>query len=115
MAFTKTETAHIEDAMAEFLAKHRPPEKLRAKLDIAYRIKGQSVIIYEQRPIWDDSSEIIEEPVAKATYVRRESRWRVYWQRADMKWHYYYPQTEALFFEEFLALVEDDAEACFWG
>jgi len=115
MAFTKTETAHIEDAMAEFLAKNRPPEKLRAKLDIAYRIKGQSVIIYELRPIWDDSSEIIEGSVAKATYVRRESRWRIYWRRADMKWHYYYPQAEALFFEEFLALVEDDAEACFWG
>ena len=26
-----------------------------------------------------------------------------------------YPQAEALFFEEFLTLVEDDAEACFWG
>jgi hypothetical protein len=45
------------------------------------------VVIYEIRPFWRDSSKKIEGPIAKATYVRTANRWRIFWQRADMKWH----------------------------
>lgn len=30
---------------------------------------------------------IIEEPVAKATYIKKNDVWKIYWQRADLKWH----------------------------
>ncbi|MEO8614534.1 MAG: hypothetical protein ABI600_05285 [Luteolibacter sp.] len=42
MSFTEFETARIEAAMSDFMAKHRPPVEIRDKLDIAYRIDGQS-------------------------------------------------------------------------
>jgi hypothetical protein len=115
MAFTATEAADIESAMAEFLEKRRPPVKIRNKLDLAYRIEGQSVVIFEIRPFWRDPSHKIEEAVAKATYVRKSKRWKIYWQRADLKWHGYPPYPEAVFFEEFLAVVDEDENACFWG
>jgi hypothetical protein len=51
----------------------------------------------------------------EATYVRRTNRWKIYWQRADLKWHAYPPQPEALLFEEFLTLVDEDKDGCFWG
>jgi hypothetical protein len=35
--------------------------------------------------------------------------------RADLKWHSYPPHPEALFFEEFLAVVDEDESCCFWG
>jgi hypothetical protein len=28
-----------------------------------------------------------QKPAAKATYVRKTDRWKIYWQRADLKWH----------------------------
>ncbi|MGH8716972.1 MAG: DUF3024 domain-containing protein [Burkholderiales bacterium] len=30
-------------------------------------------------------------PVAKATYVKAQDVWKVFWQRADLKWHRYDP------------------------
>ncbi|MCF7673937.1 MAG: DUF3024 domain-containing protein [Akkermansiaceae bacterium] len=115
MALTQQQTADIESAMADFLATGRTPVELREKMEIGFRIKGQSVVIFERRPFWPYSDEMIERVVAKATYVRRTHCWRIYWQRADLKWHAYYPQAEALLFEEFIALVDEDESACFWG
>ncbi len=115
MALTEKETADIEAAMADFMKKRRPPVEIRDRLDLAYRIEGQSVIIYDIRPFWRDPSHKIEGMVAKATYVRKSHRWKIYWQRADMKWHTYPPHPEAVFFEEFLAVVDGDENGCFWG
>jgi hypothetical protein len=42
-------------------------------------------------------------------------RWKIYWQRADMKWHAYPPHPEAVLFDEFLAIVDEDEHGCFWG
>ena len=70
MAFTIKETTDIEAAMADFLARRRPPEEIRDKLDLAWRIETQSVVIFHIRPIWRDESRKIEEPVAKATMKR---------------------------------------------
>jgi len=58
---------------------------------------------------------MIEEPAAKATYLRKSNRWKIYWQRADLNWHTYQPHPEAVFFDEFLAIVDDDEHGCFWG
>lgn len=115
MAFTKKQTADIEAAMADFLTRRRPPEEIRDKLDLAWRIEGQSVVIFSIRPFWRDESRKIEEPVAKATYVRSVNRWKIYWMRADLKWHAYPPHPEAVFFDEFLAVVDEDENGCFWG
>lgn len=115
MAFTTEQTAAIESSMAEFMARHRPPEELRATIDLAWRIKGQSVMIHSIRPSWPDETGTTEEPVAKATYNGTTERWKIYWMRADLKWHSYPPHPEAVLFDEFLALVDEDKNCCFWG
>lgn len=117
MAFTSAETTLIESAMADFMAKRRPREDIRHKIDLAYRIKHkeQSVEIFSIRPYWKNPEEKIESEVAKARYRRNIARWHILWMRADMKWHLYEPHPEALLFEEFLAIVDEDANCCFWG
>ncbi len=115
MAFTARQTADIETAMADFLARRRPPEEIRDRLDLGWRIEGQSVVIFSIRPSWRDASQKIEEPVAKATYVRIVNRWKIYWQRADLKWHSYPLLPTAAVLDEFLAEVEEDSCCLFWG
>jgi hypothetical protein len=73
------------------------------------------VVISSIRPFWRDPRETIEEPAAKATYVRKTDRWKIYWQRKDLKWHVYQPQPEAVFFDEFVVIVDEDEHCCFWG
>ena len=57
----------------------------------------------------------MESPVAKATFVKARKVWRVFWHRADMKWHGYPPCPEVRSIEEFLSLVDLDENHCFWG
>ena len=115
MALSEFETKKIEKEVSAFVEKRRPPPQLRDELDLGYRVKGQSVEIYEIRPLWRHPGEKIEQPVAKATYVKKQKVWKVYWQRADLKWHRYEPDPEVITLQEFLGLVDRDEYACFWG
>ena len=115
MAFSEFEARRYERLVAAFVERRRPPAHIRSQVDLGYRIKGQSVEIFEIRPFWRDPDEMIEEAVAKATYVKKQNIWKVYWQRADLKWHRYDPDPEVDSLEDFLALVERDEYACFFG
>ncbi|MGE5894877.1 MAG: DUF3024 domain-containing protein [bacterium] len=57
----------------------------------------------------------MESPVAKATYVGTQAIWKVFWQRADLMWHRYDPDSEVRTIEQFLAIVERDEYSCFFG
>jgi hypothetical protein len=115
MALSELETARAKKILGEFIERRRPPPHIRHKLDFGYRVRGQSVEIFEVGPAWDRPMERIERPLAKATFVRTQNVWRVYWQRADLKWHLYEPVPEVSGLPEFLSAVEADPHGCFWG
>ncbi|MAR72528.1 MULTISPECIES: DUF3024 domain-containing protein [unclassified Halomonas] len=115
MAFNDLERKRVEKAAVAFVEKHRPPPQLRSKLDLAFRIDGQSLEIFEVSPRYDKPDEKLEIPVAKAKYVRSQDVWKVYWQRADLKWHGYTPCPQVGTVEAFLELVGRDEMACFFG
>jgi len=115
MALTPQHTLEVIEAMEHFLEKERPPEHVRPQLDIDYRIDGQSVIIFEIRPVWNDPTRKQEMAVAKTTYVKTTGKWKVYWMRADLKWHLYDPRPELATIRAFGKLVADDDRSCFFG
>ncbi len=115
MAFSEFELKRYERAARQFVESRRPPPHLRNKVDLACRISGQSLEIFEIRPIWDDPEKKIEEAVAKATYVKTRDVWRIYWQRADLRWHRYDPSPEVGSLEEVLKIVGNDEYGCFFG
>ena len=84
MALSELVRKRVERALAAFMQKRRPPAHIRSELDLGYRIARQSVEVFEIRPQWNDSSQKLERSVAKATYVRSRSIWKVYWLRADL-------------------------------
>jgi hypothetical protein len=43
-------------------------------------------------------------PFAKATFIKKEKLWKVYWQRQDLKGHSYTPVPTVKYFEEFISL-----------
>jgi len=115
MAFSELERKRYEKAVSRFIEPRRPSPDIRQELDLGFRLEAQSVEIFEVRPDWRDPSERMENPVAKATYVKRAAEWRIYWQRADLKWHRYDPHPTASTIEEFLEVVDEDAYCCFFG
>lgn len=115
MAFTELEHAKYKKQARAYVERKRPPAHIRKELDIDFRFQGQSIEIFEIRPRWDNPKETMENPVAKATYVKTQKVWKVFWQRADLKWHGYEPNLRAASLEEFFNIVETDQYGCFWG
>lgn len=115
MAFSEFEQKKIEKALAGFLAKRRPAPHIRPELDFGYSLAGQSIELFEIRPQWDDPTRIRKHPFAKATYVKTRNVWKVFWQRADLKWHGYQPTLTVPTIEKFLEVVDADECGCFFG
>jgi hypothetical protein len=116
MALAQLEAARVKKVVGAFIESRRPAPHIRPKLDIGFRLTGQSVEIFEIRPVWrGPPGDKHEGAVAKATFVRTRNRWRVFWMRADLKWHRYEPAAEVRAIEDFLKLVDEDSYACFWG
>jgi hypothetical protein len=115
MALSEFETKKLERTVSAFIERRRPPAHIRPELDLGFRVSGQSVEIFEVRPVWREPSEKMQHPVAKATYIKSRAVWKVYWMRADLKWHSYPPTPTVGTVEKFLSLVEEDKHACFFG
>lgn len=115
MAFPQFEYKRIEALTDELLDKRRPPVELRDQVDIGFKIEKQSVIIFEIRPSWRNPDQKTERMLAKATFISSQKIWKIYWQRADLKWHSYEPLSKTDKFEDFLAAVDEDKFGCFWG
>lgn len=115
MAISAFEIRRYEKLLAEFIDRHRPPAHLRQELDLSSRITGQSVEISETRRAFDDPARKIENPVAQTAFIKSRKHWKIFWQRADLKWHSYTPVPVVPTLEAFLAVVDEDAYACFFG
>jgi len=113
MAFSKDELAKIQDVVGGYIERIRPKdENIRKQLDLAFRVEGQSVYLFEIRP--DMRGRIMTHDVAKLTFVRTENVWKVYWMRANLKW-YPYETTNLKTIAGVVKTVETDTFGCFWG
>jgi hypothetical protein len=109
------QTLDIIEVMEAFLSRKRPPEHIRPKLDLGYKLEDQSVIIHEIRPRWNDPSIFIYPEVAKATYVKSADHWKVFWRLSNGTWTPFKPKPAVKHLQDFVKLVEEDSHHCFWG
>lgn len=115
LSLSEFEQKRCERVVSAFIKGRRPAPHIRSQVDLGFRVVDQSVEIFEVRPQWNQPEVRREHPVAKATYVRANSVWRVFWQRRDLKWHRYDPASEVGSLEAFLNIVNKDEYGCFWG
>ncbi len=115
MTLSEFDTKRCEKLVAQFIEKRRPPPHVRADVDLSFRIDRQSVEIFEVRPNWRDKTKLQEHSTAMATYNNSKRNWKVFWRRADLKWHSYIPNPEVASIEDFLAIVQKDEHGCFFG
>jgi hypothetical protein len=115
MTLSELETKRCGKLVAAFIERRRPPLHIRSEVDLAFRMQDQSVEIFEVRPNWRDKTRLQEHSIAKATYNKSKRNWKVFWRRADLKWHSYQPASEVTSIEDFLELIQKDEHGCFFG
>ena len=114
MAFSEIELKRIEDTVGELCAR-RSPAHLKDELSLEFRLKGHDVILFERRPAWGRRVGVMDSPVAKLKFVRTTGKWRVFWQRADLKWHSYQPLPSSGDLGQLLREIDNDPYGCFFG
>lgn len=102
-------------ATGSFISKRRPPPELRDRVDYRALIVGSEVKLVCVRPHFQDESRKIEHPFAKVRWIAAQQKWRLYWMRADLKWHSYQPLPEAKSLAKILDEVDRDPHCCFFG
>ena len=114
MAFTALDLERIDRTVGVFCRRRSPPQ-LRDQVRVEYRITGHEVLIHETRPAFDDPSRWTEHGVAKLRFVRTAGEWRLFWQRASLKWRSYEPLASSREIGELIAEIERDPHGCFFG
>ncbi len=115
MSIDLLQTVDIIEIMENYIEKIRPPEDMRQQLDISYKIEGQSIIIFEIRQRCDNPTEFMECCVAKTTFIKTQKVWKIFWMRANLKWHSLEPHPEVKTLHEFVQIVDANEFGCFWG
>ena len=115
MAFSELDLKRIDSTVGA-LCRRRCPAQYRSKVRLEYAVKGQSVVIFETRPQWDDTTApwTVHE-LAKLTFARTSGDWRLYWLRATLKWNGYEPMPSARSLADLVAEIDRDPHACFFG
>ena len=114
MALTETQRAHVVRQLTAYCAQ-RVPTEARSKVRVGYRIEGNAVVLYEERPAFHPPHDWQEMVVAKFTYVGTQRKWRLYCQHRDRRWHAYQALPAASSFAKLLDEVDVDPTGIFWG
>ena len=72
MTLSEFDIKRCEKLAAEFIERRRPPPRLRKEVDLAFRIKGPSVELFEIRAHRTPKGKPVEHRIAKATYFDQE-------------------------------------------
>jgi len=67
------------------------------------------------RPASLRPGELTGRSIAKLQFVRSRDVWKIFWKRADLKWHGYQPCPEVSTLDAALRVIDKDAYCCFFG
>ncbi len=114
MSFSEFELKQIENTIGK-MCERKPPAHLRDQVRTIYKVTGHDLAVYEERPRWNNPQEWTSTPIAKFKYIRKDNVWKLYWMRADMKWHLYGAVERAKSLESLVREVDTDPHGAFFG
>ncbi len=91
------------------------PTHLREKLRVIYKIDGNAVTIYEERPYFQDPARLTHTSVARLRYHIGKRLWTLYWADRNSNWHLYEEHRPTKSVQTLLDEVTRDPTHIFWG
>lgn len=105
----------IEKKVDEFCKKRVPPHVLD-KVNLSYKIRGNSITIFENRAPWrPDMKEWTSMAIAQIRYDGKIGKWTLYCADRNDKWHEYYDIDSTKDIDKILIEIDEDPTGIFWG
>ena len=113
MPVPEFERRRVERALDKFC--DRVPPQIRVELAYEYRFRGNSVLLLERRPHFQDSTRHTERGFSKFVYSPSAGGWSLKWSDRNGRWHLYDGFENRVQFRELLREVETDPTGIFLG
>lgn len=114
MALPELTKKNVEKTLESYCDK-RIPKHIRNKLRLEFSFKGNAVVLFEVRPVWNDPTQNTEGPVAQFKYNQTKNIWTLYWRDRNLKWRIYDRISPSATFQNLLSEVDTDPTGIFWG
>lgn len=114
MALTAFEKKRLSVILDSYCDKKVPPH-VRDQVYLSYKFRGDSVTLFENRPVFRKPGEWVECKVAQFRRENEGSAWHLYWGDRNGRWHLFEPFPKSRVFEELLGEVDEDRTGIFYG
>ena len=104
----------VEDALREF-CEMRIPEHVRDQIRLTFTIRGNTVLLSEERPRWNNPSEWINIKIAQFRFDNLTNKWSLNCRDRNCKWHNYTLVRTTRDINALLIEVDRDPTGIFWG
>jgi hypothetical protein len=105
----------VADKILKVFCESRIPAEIRNKLKLTYNIKGNSIILTEERPYWKQEKQWTKSPIAKINYNNTNNNWTLYCRDRNQKWHKYSEIKPTVNIKEIINEINKDSTGIFWG
>jgi len=110
-----TLTKHLIEERLSAYCEQRVPVHVRDQVRLTFKIRGNSVTLFEQRPSFPERKNWVDILIAQFRYDQNTNKWALYWADRNGKWKKYADFIPRLNFEDLLMELEEDPHRVFWG
>jgi len=104
----------IETKLARY-CERRIPEHARSQVRIAFKLRGNVVTLFEERPLFGDPSKWSSVTVAQFRFDPADNKWTLYCADRNSNWHKYEGMESQRDLDQLLGEVDRDPTGIFWG
>jgi len=105
----------VEKKVGEY-CKGKVPAHLLDEMNVSYKIRGRTVIIFENRAPWrPEFKEWTSMPVAQIRYNDKTGKWTLYCADRNERWHEYMDIDSTKNIDKILVEIDKDPTGIFWG
>lgn len=114
MALPELVRLGIEKKLSAYCRK-KAPTHISDRFKVGFRIRGNSVTLFESRPFHADPNQWIDVAAAQFRFDPVTALWTLYWPDRNSRWHTYVDLDPSRKFENLLYEVDADPAGIFRG
>jgi hypothetical protein len=114
MPLPETIRQHAEEILDRY-CRRKIPARLRDEIQLSFAIRGNSITLYETRPMLLDRAKSSRLAIAQFRFDSESKCWTLFCADRNSKWHDYLDSDSTPRLERLLKEVDDDPTGIFWG
>lgn len=114
MAIDEFTRKQVETKLGEF-CRERIPAHARDEIKLTYSFWRESVILYEERPAWDNPGEWTKMKIARIDFDQESRGWTLWAYDRNERSLFYFELHPKASLDEVIQEIDDDPTCIFWG